>query len=136
MFVRVYNVDICKFKKVLLCSNNVSHFSPDATLLRKLKYISKMSRYTFVLFLGIFDVIYMYACVWKEKFNFQRLHWNSEQERRVDLMQCHHHYTTHHPWDIKRKSSLKCKIFNDFFSYILFSPTSHLPLCRPFLQIG
>ena len=39
------------------------------------------------------------------------------------------------PWDIKRKSSLKCKIFNDFFSYILFSPTSHLLplLCRPFL---
>ena len=88
MFVRVYNVDICKFKKVLLCSNNVSHFSPDATvLLRKLKYISKMSRYTFVLFLGIFDVIYV--CMRLERkvqFLETSLEFRTREESRFNAM--------------------------------------------------
>ena len=48
----------------------------------------------------------------------RRLHWNSEQESRLDLM--HNVTTTSIMGYIKRKSSFKCKIFNDFFSYILF----------------
>ena len=64
---------------------------------------------------GVFFHFLEFLMVLFEWSSISRLHWNSGQET-VDLMQCHQP-----PWGYKTKrSSLKCKIFNDF----LFFPNS------------